>query len=631
MDFKRRLPIGAEVINSGEVHFRVWAPNAVHKVEVVLSGTGHPLESEGGGYYSGLVRAAAAGALYSYRLDGQRESYPDPASRFQPDGPHGPSQVVDPDKFSWTDSAWRGPAREGQAIYEMHIGTFTPEGNWAAAARQLDELADLGITMLEIMPVADFPGKFGWGYDGVNLFAPCRLYGEPDEFRSFVDMAHAAGLAVILDVVYNHFGPDGNYLKKFSPDYFSDRYENEWGEPINFDGPEAGPVREFFIANAAYWVREFHIDGLRLDATQQIFDASPVNIMTSITSAVRDAARGKQTYVVAENEPQDARLARPVAQGGHGMDAMWNDDFHHSAMVALTGKNPAYYSDYLGEPQEFISALKWGFLYQGQRYSWQKKRRGQPALDLAPSQFVTFIQNHDQIANSVQGWRCHLSTSPGRYRAMTALLLLGPGTPMLFQGQEFASSAPFYYFADHNKELAPLVASGRRKFMSQFPAGALPEVQGSIPDPAEPRTFERCRLDFEERMRNAEVYALHGDLLRCRDDRVLRSQRPRGMDGAVLGPEAFVLRFFADDGEDRLLLVNFGRDLHLHQAPVPLLAPPAGRSWRVFWSSEDLCYGGVGTPPLEGEDNWCIPAEAAVLMHPAPIPEPAAKEEKKHG
>ncbi len=320
---------------------------------------------------------------YGFRTDTAEKLLPDPASRFQPEGPHGPSEIIDPDTFRWTDQGWRGRPREELVIYEMHVGSFTPEGSWEAAARELPELAALGITCIELMPVADFPGRFGWGYDGVDLFAPTRLYGRPDEFRRFVDRAHAHGIAVILDVVYNHFGPDGNYLRCFSQSYFSDRYKNEWGDPINFDGPDSGPVREFFLANAGYWIDEYHLDGLRLDATQQIFDASDDHIMAAIVRQVREAASGRTTFIVGENEPQHARLVRPPERGGYGLDALCNDDFHHSAMVALTGRREAYYTDYRGAPGEFVAAAKYGFLYQGQRYVWQRQRRGRLALDLA--------------------------------------------------------------------------------------------------------------------------------------------------------------------------------------------------------------------------------------------------------
>jgi maltooligosyltrehalose trehalohydrolase len=624
----RRLPVGAEVPAEGGVHFRVWAPRR-RRVEVVLEGAAAGqaagLEAEGGGYFSGRVAKAGAGTRYRYRLDGGAELYPDPASRFQPDGPHGPSQVIDPGRFAWTDGGWAGTRLEGQVIYELHLGTFTREGTWAAAARELPELAAAGITMIEIMPVAEFPGRFGWGYDGVNLFAPTRLYGEPDDVRRFVDRAHALGVGVILDVVYNHFGPDGNYLRQFAEDYFTDRYKNEWGEAINFDGENSGPVREFFVANAGYWVDEFHFDGLRLDATQQIFDRSPEHILAALARRVRAAARGRATLLVAEDESQEAKLVRPVDQGGYGLDAAWNDDFHHTAMVALTGRNEAYYTDYRGSPQEFVSAVKWGFLYQGQWHSWQKKRRGTPALDVPPARFVTFLQNHDQVANSGRGLRCQFLTSPGRYKALTALLLLAPGTPMLFQGQEFAASSPFFFFADHHSELARLVRKGRAKFMSQFRSLALPQTQAGLPDPADPATFERCKLDLAERGRHADAYALHRDLLRLRrEDPAFRAQRPRGVDGALLDPHAFVLRSFGDGGADRLLVVNLGRDLLFDPAPEPLLAPPEGTCWDILWSSEDIRYGGCGTAPLETEANWLIPGEAAVVLGPTTqTPSPA--------
>jgi maltooligosyltrehalose trehalohydrolase len=619
MRFARRLPIGAEVAD-GATHFRVWAPQA-QRVDVVFEGDGAQnaiaLDAEKDGYFSGVAANAMTGTRYRFRLNGADQLYPDPASRFQPEGPHGPSELVDFQQFTWTDSAWRGVPRDGQVVYELHIGTFTPQGTWQAALEQLPKLAELGVTVLEIMPVADFPGRFGWGYDGVNLFAPTRLYGAPDDFRRFVDRAHALGLGVVLDVVYNHFGPDGNYLRSFSEDYFTDRYKNEWGEAINFDGPNSLPVREFFLANAAYWIDEYHLDGLRLDATQQIFDASADNIMAALARRVRQAGGQRATWIVAENEPQHAKLARHESQGGYGLDALWNDDFHHSAMVALTGKNPAYYTDYHGDAQEFISALKWGFLYQGQRYAWQKKRRGLPCLDLAPAQLVVFLQNHDQIANSGRGLRCHALTSPGRYKALTALFLLGPNTPMLFQGQEFASSKPFYYFADHKPELAALVQSGRQEFLAQFPSLALPDMQAELAAPHEPETFAKCRLDWSERERHAELLALHRALLELRrDDPVFRFSRRRGMDGAVLSASAFVLRFFGDAAGDRLIVVNLGRDCQITPAPEPLLAPPADCAWELAWSSDDVKYGGCGTPPLETDAGWFLPGEATVVLRP---------------
>lgn len=616
----RRLPVGAEVLpGGGGVHFRVWAPRRA-RVEVVLEGgeAAFDLSREEGGYFSALVREASAGTLYRFRLDGDGWRYPDPASRFQPEGPHGPSRVEDPSRFRWTDAGWKGASLKGQVVYEMHVGCFTPEGTLAAAAAQLKELADLGVTCVELMPVAEFPGRFGWGYDGVCLYAPTRLYGEPDDLRRFVDEAHARRMAVILDVVYNHLGPDGNYLGQFSEHYFTDRHKTEWGEALNFDGRHSQAVREFFLSNARHWVEEFHFDGLRLDATQSIQDDSEEHFLAALTREVRDAARGRATVVVGENEPQDVLMLRPGERGGHGLDGLWNDDFHHTAMVALTGRSEAYYSDYRGTPQEFVSSAKYGFLYQGQRYKWQRNRRGTPTFGLAPQVFVNFIQNHDQIANSARGLRAHSQTSPARLRAMTALTLLLPGTPMLFMGQEFAASAPFHYFADHEPGLAEKVRRGRAEFLAQFRSIATSETRTRLPDPAAPETFGRCKLDLSERERHREVYDLHRDLLALRrTDAVFSAQEPRGVDGAVLGPEAFVLRYFGRDGDDRLLVVNLGADLGLNPAPEPLLAPPPGKVWRTVWSSEAYAYGGTGTPPLETRNNWCIPGEAAVALAPA--------------
>jgi maltooligosyltrehalose trehalohydrolase len=627
----RRLPVGAEPQTDGGVHFRVWARDR-SRVAVVIDGRATPLVAEGAGdeagaegYFSGIVAEAREGTRYQFRLDDDDLLLPDPASRWQPDGPHGPSVVVDPRRFAWTDRAWRGCGLEGQVLYEMHVGTFTREGTLRAAMEELAELKALGITVIELMPVAEFPGRFGWGYDGVDWFAPTRLYGVPDDLRAFVDRAHALGLGVMLDVVYNHFGPDGNYLKLFARDYFTDRYANEWGEAINYDGPHSGPVREFVLANVQYWIDEFHLDGFRLDATQQIFDASQDHILAALTRRARETARERQCecLVIAENEKQEAWLMRApgaaraadAAGAAAGMDALWNDDLHHSAVVALTGRREAYYSDFRGTPQELLSCAKWGFLFQGQHYAWQKQPRGEPALDCAPAQFVCFIENHDQVANSARGWRLHQQTSPGRFRAMTGLLLLLPGTPLLFQGQEFASSRPFLFFADHQGDLGRAVREGRADFLSQFKRYAQPEVRALLDDPADPRTFETCKLDFAERELHAGVYRLHRDLLRLRRETpAFRTQQPRALDGAVVGPEALLLRFFHEEG-DRLVLLNLGADLPLGSCSDPLIAPPAGQEWRLIWSSDDPQYGGDGTPPFDAQ-QLVLPAHALLVLAP---------------
>ena len=608
------MPIGAAVTENG-THFRVWASD--RRQVAVLLDRPVALEPEGNGYFSALVPGVGAGTRYVFQLDDDADHRADPASRFQPEGPEGPSEVVDP-AFAWTDADWPGVSRRGQVIYELHVGTFTPEGTWAAAAEHLPRLADLGITVIEMMPVADFCGRFGWGYDGVNLFAPTRLYGRPDDLRRFVDRAHGLGIGVILDVVYNHLGPRGNPLPAFTRRYFTDRHDCDWGEAINFDGDDAAPVREYFIQNAAYWIREFHFDGLRLDATQSIFcDRSP-HVIAQIVQAARDAAHPRPCLIVAENEPQDAVLLADPAQGGHGIDAVWNDDFHHSAMVAATGRNPAYYSDHRGTAQEFISAAKHGWLYQGQMYAHQGQRRGQPVLDQPPEAFVTFLQNHDQVANTGSGRRLDRRTSPARLRALTALMLLMPGTPMLFQGQEFMASTPFFYFADMGPDLDGPIAQGRAEFLTQFPALATAQMQNRLAAPDDPDTFARCVLDWDEWDRHAEAVALHRDLLALRrSDPVMAGQGAQGLDGAVLEQGAFLLRF--GRGRDaRLLLANLGRDLHKASIPEPLLAPPAGCRWHLAWSSEDPAYGGSGTPEPETDGAWTLPAEAAVLMSPQP-------------
>ena len=617
MQATRRYPIGAELADGG-VSFRVWAPDH-QQVAVRTDGGEFPLTAEADGYFSGTVAGLSVGTRYKLRLGG-RDAFGDPASRSQPEGPHGPSAVVDPLAFTWTDAGWPGVKLEGCVLYELHVGTFTPEGTFAAATDQLPELAACGINCIELMPVAEFPGRFGWGYDGTHLFAPFQGYGTPDDLRRFVDAAHANGIGVILDVVFNHLGPDGNYLGQFARAYFTDKHKTEWGAAINFDGGHSGPVREFVLANAAFWVDEFHMDGLRLDATQNIYDDAPPaeHILADIGRAARAAAGSRSVIVINENEAQHSELCRPVDRGGYGLDALWNDDFHHSAMVALTGRNEAYYTDYLGDAQEFISAVKYGYLYQGQWYSWQDKRRGRPGLDLPPAAFCTFIQNHDQVANSGRGLRAHQLSSPGRYKAMTALLLLAPGTPLLFQGQEFAADTPFFYFADHKPELAELVEAGRVEFLTQFRSLRDPRMRAVYAVPHAEETFQRSKLDFGDRQRNEPLYRLTKDLLRLRrDDPCFRAQKPRGVDGAVLGPEAFCLRFFAPDGLDRLVVVNFGRDLHLLTCPEPLLAPPGGYHWHVALSTEQPQYGGCGGQQPDTPDaGWRLAGEAAVVLTP---------------
>ncbi len=609
----RRSPFGAEPTATG-ISFRVWAPDC-RTVQVQFESADSEaltLAREADGFFSGECSHAAAGAMYRLQLDDRPKLLPDPASRFQPAGPKGPSAIVDPTEFPWTDSRWPGLSLPGQVLYEMHIGTFTPEGTWTAATAELGELAAFGVTAIEAMPVHEFPGDFGWSYDCANLFAPSHLYGTPDDFRRFVDAAHRIGIGVLLDVVYNHFGRVGEELiRPFSELYFSRRHKNDWGSAINFDDEGSGPVREFFLANIRMWIDEYHLDGVRIDAMQAFDDDSPTHILLDLSRAARAAAGGRKIIVAGESEPQRAELFRPAADGGCEIDAQWNDDFHHAAMVRLTGRAEAYYSDYRGTSEEFLAAARWGYLYQGQRYAWQNKGRGSPALDIQPARFINYLQNHDQAANSPRGERVQRMTSPGRLRAMTALWLLMPQTPLFLQGQEFAASSPFLYFNDAGEE-ADAVAAGRAKFLSQFRSYATAAIQSQLPNPAARDSYERSKLDLAERSAHGAAYALHRDLLRLRAK--LRPWEAERIEGATLGPDALLLRFDPLKPDSYLLVVNLGIELKMPSVPQPLIAPPAGRHWRIAWSSEEPAYGGNGMAEPDTSDGWRLPGESAVLL-----------------
>jgi maltooligosyltrehalose trehalohydrolase len=446
------------------------------------------------------------------------------------------------------------------------------------------------------------------------MFAPTHCYGDYDAFKRFVDAAHALKLAVILDVVYNHLGPDGNYLAQYSDYYFSDRHTTEWGPPLNFDGEHCKPVREFIIANACEWVREFHLDGLRLDATQSIHDDSELHLLAEMGSRVRHAAAPRSIILVAENEPQHASHLLEVERGGMALDAMWNDDFHHSAHVAATGRREAYYHDYSGLAQEFVSAAKHGFLYQGQYYEWQKHQRGQP-LQTPLSSCVTFLENHDQVANSLYGKRLAQMTSAARYRALVALLLLAPQTPMLFMGQEFNCSSPFLFFVDHASPLSEDIAKGRKQFLSQFPSVATVTNVAQLIAPSDENTFQRCKLNWDELPARRQWLQLYTDLLTLRrTDPVIAAQAVGGIDGAVLTLHCFVLRWFDAVHGDRLLLVNLGISMPVQPRPEPLLASPPGRRWAMRWSSEHPDYDGTGAVNPLTDRGWQLPAESAVLF-----------------
>ena len=566
-----------------------------------------PLKRERGGYFSVFVPELPTGSLYSYCLGDSEKCLPDPASRFQPHGAEGPSSIVD-SYFEWTDQSWPGASLEGQILYEMHIGTFTKEGTFKAAISQLSYLANLGITTIEMMPICEFPGHFGWGYDGVNLFAPFHGYGTPDDLKIFINECHKLKIGIILDVVYNHFGPEGNTITQFTQKYLNPAEETEWGDAINFDHPSC---REFFLTNARYWIEEFHFDGLRVDATPWFYCKTKEHILAALTKAAR-AASSKNIIVIGEDETQDATLLKKYEEDGYQFDGVWNDDFHHSACVRLKGKREAYYTDYLGAPQEFISALKYGYLYQGQHYTWQKRGRGSPTLNQPASSFIIFIENHDQVANSGNGKRLYQVSDPGNYKAISSLLLLGPNTPLIFQGQEFGSSVPFLYFADHKEDLNLMIKKGRTQFLSQFSRLRTKNIiSDQFPDPSDPMTFSACKLDFTDRVKNHELYHLYSDLIALRkEDPVFKNIK---VDGAVLGTDAFLIRFFGKEYGDRLLLINFGIDLDLRPGPEPLLFAGENVDWEILLSTESVEYGGEGTPSLI-TPTWRLPAHSAVFL-----------------
>ena len=607
--------LGAIVEADGTV-FNVWAP-AQREIALVLDGQPDiPMTGLGAGYFTATAAGVRAGQRYQFRLEqGLR---PDPVSRFQPDGPFGPSMVVDPHAFTWKASSWEGAQpRHRQIVYEMHIGTFTTGGTWTAARERLPHLASLGITTLEVMPIAEFDGRFGWGYDGVLLFAPYHHYGTPDDARAFVDTAHSLGLAVILDVVYNHLGPSGNFLPQFSTSYFA-AHDTDWGQGFNLDGDCSAPVRHFMRENVRHWIEEYRLDGLRFDATHALVDTSPVHIVQELTEHGRSVAAPRRIYVSIENEPQDTALVR-VADGEPGVDSLWNEDWHHSAFVALTGRREAYFTDYRGTAGEFASMARWNLLYQGQWYSWQKQPRGTDARRHPSAAFVSFLENHDQVANTGTGRRLHQLGDQAKWRALSTLLLLGPEVPLLFQGQEEVVEQPFTYFADHQAPLAELVRNGRLEFLSQFPSFASTEVREQLPVPNDEAMFNACRLDWRETSNSRDARRLYGDLIALRrNDAVVSAVGTVdvSIDSSAPTQDLALIRYSTGE-EVRLLVINFGP---LLTCPMndPLLAPGVGRRWELLFCSERSTYGGNGVDESFDEGCWRLQAHCAWFFQSTP-------------
>ena len=461
---------GAEIRPEGGVRFRLWAP-AHERISLSLEPEGRllPMHSTGEGWHELALDEAAAGTLYRFELpDGLK--VPDPASRFQPQDVHGPSEVIDPAAYRWTDQGWRGRPWHEAVLYELHVGAFTEEGTFRAAIGRLDHLAKLGVTALEIMPIADFPGRWNWGYDGVLPYAPNSSYGRPEDFKALIEAAHQRGLMVLLDVVYNHFGPDGNYLSTYAPAFFTKRHKTPWGDAINYDGKRSKPVREFVIENALYWIKEFHLDGLRLDAVHAIKDDSRKDVLDELAERVRAEAADRHVHLVLENEENESRR---LARGADGKPlhytAQWNDDVHHVLRTAATGEDKGYYAEYLGDTKKLGRALAEGFAFQGEMMEYRGEPRGEPSAGLPPTAFIAFIQNHDQVGNRAFGERITAIAEPEAVRAIAAVYLLLPQVPMLFMGEEWAASQPFPFFCDFSGELANSVRKGRRKEFAKFP------------------------------------------------------------------------------------------------------------------------------------------------------------------
>ncbi|HZP36269.1 MAG TPA: malto-oligosyltrehalose trehalohydrolase [Methylomirabilota bacterium] len=514
-----RMPFGATVADDGSTRFRLWAPGA-QRVELWLDTPPRAvaMTRDASGWAEHVARDAPAGTRYRYRIDGEL-LVPDPAARYQPGDVHGASEVVDPLAYAWRDAQWTGLPPERLVFYELHVGTFTPEGTYAGVQGRLDHLADLGVTAIELMPVAQFPGGRGWGYDGVLLYAPECRYGRPEDLKALVDACHARGLAVFLDVVYNHFGPEGNYLHHYAPAFFTPRHRTFWGDGINYDGPGAEVVRAFMIHNALYWIGEFHLDGLRLDAVNAIVDDSACHFLVELGRAVAEGpGRERAVHLVLENGANQARYLtrergrRPLYQ------AQWNDDLHHALHVPLTGETGGYYEDYQPPLPHLARCLTEGFAYQGERSRYRGDLRGEPSAHLPPTAFVSFLQNHDQIGNRARGERIAALAPAPAVRAATAIVLLAPQLPLLFMGEEWGAPEPFLFFTDLGPDLGPSVSEGRRREFARFPEFASPAMRERIPDPQAPGTRDRSRLDWARLGEpvHREWLAFHRDLLRVR-------------------------------------------------------------------------------------------------------------------
>ncbi len=574
--------------------FRVWAPRS-ERVEVVAWGSEAPehsfvLKRSADGTFSGSSTDFQPGDRYGYRLDGEGP-YPDPASRFQPECVRGPSEIVDPSAFAWSDESWSGIARDDLILYELHVGTFSPEGTFAGVGDRLPELARLGVTAIELMPVGDFPGRWNWGYDGVSLFAPARCYGRPDDLRRLVDRAHSLGMAVLLDVVYNHFGPDGCSLMRFSPSYLSEDHRTPWGPSVNLDGTDSEMVRAFFIENALHWIREYHVDGLRLDATHAMIDESPRHFLAELSATIREQPTTRPIHLIAEDHRNLARMLHPEPDGGWGLDGLWSDDFHHQLRRLLTGDDDGVYRDFAGTTADLATTIERGWFYTGQFSIHRGKPRGSDPSGLSLRSLVFCIQNHDRIGNRAMGDRLNHRVDPATYRAASALLLLAAETPLLFMGQEWAATSPFLYFTDHEPELGRRVREGRLRDFQSYRAFQEPGAADRIPDPQAESTFLASRLDWSEidHKPHRQTWKLYRDGIALRRSEPVFRAFDRSTFRAVAPDEDSIVMRYAD-GRDLVIVACRLRGSGPVIVPDSLIGEARDVGPEVLWTTEEDGY-----------------------------------------
>jgi maltooligosyltrehalose trehalohydrolase len=608
--------LGAQPIDGG-TRFAVYAPEAREVTVRIGDRDEQALARDDRGVFTLTCDDAPASTRYRYRVDGG-EPWPDPWSRWQPDGVHGPSQVVDPRTYQWLDDGWQGMPRGHLVFYELHVGTFTPEGTFAAAAERLAWLRDLGVTAVEVMPVAAFPGSRNWGYDGAALFAPSEHYGHPDDLRRFVDRAHRLGLAVFLDVVYNHLGPDGAYLAAFVPNVLTDRHPSAWGMGIDLDGPHSALVRRTFIDNGLHWLNEYHLDGLRLDATHALVDDSPEHWLAEFAGEVeRLFGTARQIHLVAEDERNLARLVLPRHDGGYGLDALWADDFHHAVRRRVAGDDEGYYADYRGTTAEIATALNTGWIYTGQYSAHRKGPRGGPADGVPPPACVICIQNHDQVGNRAFGERLHHEVDEATWLAISTLLLMAPQTPLLFMGQEWAARSPFLFFTDHAPALGQLVTHGRRDEFQAFAAFNDALVRETIPDPQAAQTWRSSTLDWSEPAQDphARLVATYRHLLALRRALLFDAPRDRSHTQAdAPGDDTVRLVQTAADGRPVVTLLSLGH------GPVRIPVPgQAAWPWQIVFDTRagDVLPSRLESASADAPALVLAEAPCAVVLRPA--------------